>query len=148
MLSKILLSTLFISTVYFSSSMHYVNKKLASYFDNYTALVNEVCKPTQYHYPPRTIITFADLDNGTNGIIGLCSYLPNRWTIYIDRSFFRDANEEERNQLMSHELRHCLFDVGHSTDENNYMAPLFPHLTTSELYNQIYDDLYQSCGQK
>jgi|SRR5271165_1251728 len=145
MLSKILLSTLFISPAYFSSSMHYVNKKLAPYFDNYTTLVNEVCQPNQYFYPSRTMITFANLPET---VIGKCSYTPTRFVVYIDRSFFKDANEEQRNQLMAHELRHCLFQVGHSSDDNNYMAPVFPELTTSELYNQIYDDLYQSCGQK
>lgn len=106
-------------------------------------IVNQFCKPSQYWYPKRVRIYITDLKDPT---IGLCSFsYPSAFDITIDRSEFSKFSVPERFQLVAHEMRHCLFRVGHSDDPNNYMAPEFIHIDKDVLAEQVVEDIANSC---
>lgn len=52
---------------------------------------------------------YANLGGGT---VGLCRKSSSKRTIYVDHSFWL-YKEEYREQLIAHELGHCLLDKGH-----------------------------------
>jgi hypothetical protein len=121
---------------------HHVDKPLQPYVNEYMNLVTQSCTPKQYWVPKKTSIYLSNL---SQDVIGECDIAPDMWQIKIDKTFFTYTKDEERFQVIAHELRHCLFLVGHVSDPNNYMAPMFPNLTMRELLEQINADLKASC---
>ena len=97
-----------------------VDTDLQPYFDSYMSAVTTICKENQYYQPRRIIIKF---DKLTRPTIGRCSSGLMDYTIQGDREYWKSANEEDRAELMFHELAHCVIDQDHSEDMLNYMSP-------------------------
>lgn len=53
--------------------------------------------------------------------IGLCYPYLNR--LYINKSFWVTASKSQREELMYHELAHCLLDLPHSNNYPDIMQP-------------------------
>lgn len=71
--------------------------------------------------------------------VGVCITYEDKLTyrdIEIDPGYWQAANQN-RAQLMFHELGHCLLDLAHSDDEQSIM---FPNILTRSVY-QVYDAL-------
>lgn len=138
-----LLTTLMVLSVAQITPSVHIDKELQPYVDNYMFFVDNFCKPEQYWRPSKYKIYLTDLQGST---IGTCAYnYPSTYDIMIDKTFFNAVSSLEKFQLVAHEMRHCLFLVDHKEDPHNYMAPYFPNLTKDELYEQIAQDLEQSC---
>jgi hypothetical protein len=85
-----------------------VNPDLQKYFDSFTA---------------GTGVGFSDLPAGfadlESPMIGVCVMIGDHRWVYIDKSFWAQANEEERRAVVHHELGHCVLDLPHDEAKND-----------------------------
>jgi|GEM_PF-6063841 hypothetical protein len=86
-----------------------------------------------------TEIQFADLDEGTAGV---CYYLINR--VEIDRRFWEKAKLYHKDELIMHELGHCVLNYEHDAPPSIMQAAKF--LGISYVINyQKYVNEYFGC---
>jgi len=79
-------------------------------FQRYVGVFEEACR-TQVNIP----IYYDDLaaiDSG-EGWVGICVKDLNGRRIYVDRGWWQRATELSREQLIMHELGHCVLDKEH-----------------------------------
>lgn len=95
-----------------------INKELLPYHNRFMRLTNMVCKPKQYFYPERIDIEFKKLRSPT---IGYCAYNSVEFNIYIDREYWKQASEDTKEVLIFHEMTHCVLQLNHVKNKNNYM---------------------------
>lgn len=107
-----------------------INKELLPYHDRFMHLTNMFCKPKQYFYPKRVGIGFTKLKAPT---IGYCSYNNIEFNIYIDRDYWNQASGDTKELLMFHEMTHCVLQLNHVKDKNNYMYESANPLITKEV---------------
>jgi|GEM_PF-4008057 len=76
-------------------------------------------------------VEFEPLSPSVNGVCR--SFSSGRSEVIIDPGFWTTATYEQRVALMSHELLHCEFDLGHveKRDKNNIGNMMSPHTTDS-----------------
>ena len=143
---------------YAAMPFQYTNYDLKPYYDDYMIMVKERCRSNQYFHPNKMILIIKnikqnkDYNPNTDGrIVGECTYLPSTFfEIDVDKQTWEYLTELDRKAIMFHELRHCVFMIdNHSLDPNNYFyADLPGNLTESKLYQQVIDDINNSCGVK
>ena len=64
---------------------------------------------------PFISINFGPTDRAKSSAIGLCLPIPFFPIVLIDRDFWSFASNPEREQLLFHELGHCLLWRGHTS---------------------------------
>ena len=107
----VLLSFLMTSCGSGLTSNAYVEKEIEQYVDKFNLLYNEKVNIE---------IRFKDLKDSTAGI---CYYYESGSSmnyIEIDKEIFSNYSDLGREELVFHELGHCIFDRDHSTQRINY----------------------------
>lgn len=85
-------------------------------------------------------LKFSDLGAGTAGI---CRVSTKEMTIYIDRNFW-NLKKEYREQLVAHELGHCLLNKKHNNSITNEYIPksiMYTYVIDNQIY-QFYKKYY------
>jgi hypothetical protein len=121
----------------------HIDPELQPYVSKFMDKVNSHCREDQYFYPNHQVI-FGDLSNNT---IGICMPFPFKFTIIIDKEYWVKMKDEDKYQLVSHELCHCLFNEKHSEDENHYMYYKHNDITLENIDKQIDEYLEKKCGK-
>lgn len=110
-------------------------------------LMNDVhahCKPGQYFNPDKRFIEFANLKDSD---VGECTTSKNYYIISIDRRYWYRINEDERYDIMAHELAHCLLFKEHVDNPDNYMYYRTTDLKKAQIKQQFIQDLEEHCGK-
>lgn len=113
----------------------YVGKDFQPYYNEFMEIVKEYCSEDQYFHP-NFKIEFHRLPGKE---IGSCLTRPDRFIIYIDLDYWNTPvsnSEEKRYSLMFHELSHCILDLDHSDDPENYMYYSDYHIGSKEEVNE------------
>ena len=121
------------------SSKINIDKKFEPYYNKVMEIVNEHCKPNQYY--SLNEINFHEMEDT---ILGTCYIFSEK--IYINPRQWDRLSDDNKLQLFFHEMRHCLFWAGHSSDRNNYMYPELDEDRPIEVVKQQFiDDLKKDC---
>lgn len=121
--------------------------ELEPHVANYYSLTRYICgdkKPINY---TRHRIRL-DSINGTS--IGICKWKLNGFEIVIDKDFWNapGITNEDREQLMFHELSHCVLDRDHNFDDKyHYMYPSQIYLPQQTYIPQVLKDMEEFCNE-
>lgn len=95
-----------------------VDANLQKYVDDYMNLAKD--KKIQFKHS--VSIGFMKINSGN--VIGVCNYGSTFHEIDIDKAFWDEATNTQKDALMKHELSHCYCDRDHDWDEGkNYPEP-------------------------
>lgn len=127
-------------------SYRLVDKELLPYTESYWGLIKEHCKNGKYNNTDRYVIEIVDnMDNET--WIGVCSVMINGFHIQLKKDWWDAATEEQKLELMYHEMAHCLIDREHINDVTHYMNPYFNTLPKQTYTNQAIEDIKNHCNE-
>lgn len=115
------------------SSFHYVNPSLIPYTNETQNIIETYCTGKIYKYVSSVI----DFNNLEDDEIGVCNFGKNVYTIEIDKRFWGVATENEKFQLVTHEMTHCLLHVLHLDKKDNYMYPIFTDIPKEKVISQL-----------
>lgn len=111
---------LFLQILTFIVPIHYVNEELQPYYNEFFTYVDSKCKKEQINVPSQIVVDFGPMMS--EGDIGYCIAIDGiRFKINIDKDYFIRSNEEQKFNLMVHELSHCVLSQKHSEDSRHYM---------------------------
>jgi hypothetical protein len=136
---------LFYLIIYLFAPLSISNEVLKPYKNAALDIIKQHCIKGQYFDPPKQFLYFTNLPDNE---IGECD-IPRSYAYYIikiDSSYWNRATEEQRYEVMVHEMTHCTLFLQHSDDKNNYMYYSIVGLTTLEVNKQFIDNLRSHCG--
>lgn len=110
-----------------------VDSQLQPYVDRFVAESNKVGKPVTVDNLIASIGTI-----GTADWAGECSYSSTP-TITINQTYWSNFNDAEREQVMFHELGHCVLMRNHNNDVDAYGTPvsvMFWEMVSDNTYSQ------------
>ncbi len=127
--------------IYFIPFTH-TNEVLKPYTNHVMTIVNQYCKKDQYNNPLHDYIYFSKLKDDE---VGQCGMGYNKFIIKIDSKFWRTANEDEKTEVIFHEMYHCLFYKDHVDNPLNYMYYRMTDLKKEVIIQQFTDDVKRIC---
>lgn len=141
--------TLIIAVQVFAGSVQLrykiIDPELRPYVVEYHNLLNRYCTSGNYSHTNHYVIELLDeLDKPDQ--LGLCSFQLNGFHIGIKRSTWKAMDEDDRRQLIYHELAHCVIDREHDKNPKHYMYYAFSTIPTSALYLQATQDMVDHCA--
>ena len=119
-----------------------VDIDLNKYVESYKGLLKEHCPGISFQTNYK--ISLSDKLEGENWI-GVCKRSFNSFEIEIDKEWFLRHDEEDRRQLMYHELAHCFLFKDHSDSPFNYMFFQFVDIKESLYTTQAIYDIKEYC---
>ena len=140
-----------ISLVFTLVPFHYIHPEVRPYYEETMEIVNHYCEKDQINLPNRTTIGFINdrLQSNEDGDteVATCYLLPGGWSIQFNANHWRRLSNDDRKQLVLHEMTHCLFKIGHVADPNHYMYYTTTKrvLTRSEVDEQFREVLLNVC---
>lgn len=134
---------MFIARTLLVISYQKVDPELVPYVAEYKNLLDKYCETKQYN--TSNFYSIKLLPKMEADHIGVCYRKFNGYKIEINGEWWNTASEDDRKQLIFHELAHCLIDKDHVEDQTNYMNPFFVSLKYQDLYDQVTLDIYNRC---
>lgn len=119
-----------------------IDPDLLPYVDQYKQLLTDHC-PSRSFKKHHDIILVDRKPADT--WIGICRYFVTWTEIHIDRVFWYGADEEEREQLIFHEMSHCFLNKEHVSDHTNYMYDTLVPLKRNQYTPQVIRDIKEYC---
>lgn len=119
-----------------------IDPVLGMYYNTIKYAVDRDCPSQDYYHPNQILMKFDNLQGQT---IGMCTRTINRYTIRIDSSWWSEARQDERFQLMAHELSHCILGADHVDDRHSFMSSTFQTLSMSEVILQLRELIKEKC---
>lgn len=123
-----------------------IHKDYYNYYQEYQNLLKNYC-PSHNFYVNQVIIQPGNLDPVHTSIIGTCfngKILSS--IIIIDKSFWEIASNDQKYQLIMHEMSHCFINKRHIDNPFNYMYPYNDETLTKEVTkNQVINDIKEIC---
>jgi hypothetical protein len=143
---KKIIFLIIIGTFLSCSEDYYDNSELNnSEFESYLNSFLEEGIIRGYDYTNKTInFYFADIKGPDTNTVGLC-YSGNK-EIFIDREYWNNAREKDKERLIFHELGHCFLKRNHKNEKNingeclSYMRGKFD--CSSNLYSSLWRKYY------
>lgn len=81
--------------------------------------------------------------------VGVCYRNGTARAIFIKKWYWNKIDSTSRKTLLFHELGHCILDLEHRDDPNNYMNPYITEdLSMWNLYNQVVADVKAHCTKQ
>ena len=143
MLKKVKYVLLFLC-LYSLTPINYCSKDLKPYRNELLALTKQYCKPGQYYNPAHKFLHFRKMKDH---IIGYCSPTLVGYSITIDPTYWNRTSEDDRFQLIAHEISHCILGKDHVEDMHNYMYYSIYPLTKEVVTKQFIENLRSTCGR-
>lgn len=130
----------------FQFNYEVVDDDLKPYVQNYKEHLQTYCKNNKYNTTRRYLITKVNKEDFEKPTwIGVCKKQLNGFTIEIQTEFFENASDEDRQQLINHELSHCMLNKEHVQDVSNYMFETFIQRPKDEYEAQLIKDMKDEC---
>lgn len=125
----------------------HIDKELTPYTDVYKSYLKVYCQNNAYYNPPFYTIELEPNMERANWI-GVCEGKSNGFTIKINKIWWdQHKDPEERQQLLNHEMGHCMLGLEHSKDDKNYMYYMFMKLDAAEVRSQATADIFNKCNE-
>ncbi len=146
-LSNILRSLVYIPIIcvyacYFNPfSTKKVDDQLKPYVDEALVIGNEVC-PSRIESHSSYEIQFNDDDPE---VAAYCQKRYFRFYIYVNKKHWNKYTEDDRYNLIFHEAGHCIFDLNHSDNPNNYMYYAMVDIPKPIVIEQAKRDMRKHC---
>lgn len=139
---EVLVSWLLSFLLFLTIPIKKIDNEFLPYYNSFFKSVNKNCKKIS---PPNQLtITFKDLSKEE---VGLCYIFPHKKQIYIDKFFWEYANDNEKKQLIYHELTHCILNIHHVSDKSNYMNDYLVLLPDNVLETQLENNIKEACNE-
>lgn len=129
---------------YFFGPISFDNKTLEVYKVEVLKIIQDHCYPSQYYNPRKQFVYFKHL---TDGVVGQCALNPWYYKIEIDPTYWKHMSEDERFQVMAHEMTHCLLLLDHVDNRYNYMYYMMVDLPKKTVIDQLLVNLKYRCGR-
>lgn len=101
------------------------------------------------HHLDNLVIVFDDLSYSFSevgaGVIGYCTWVKGAPLIHIDRMFWAESDSWTKEELLFHELGHCVLFRGHVdalTLDGRPMSIMYPFVIHADLFNQYTESDY------
>jgi hypothetical protein len=133
-----------LSIFYFFGPVSFDNKVLEPYKLEVMTMIQQHCYPSQYYNPKKQFLYFKQL---TDGAIGQCVLNPFYYKIEIDPDYWRHLSEDERYQLLAHELTHCVLLIDHIDNKNDYMYYYMVDIPKDIVKKQLLENIKLRCGR-
>ena len=117
-----------------------IDKEFLPYYNSFFNKIETTCPKIKK--PNQLIMVFNKLQNEE---VGLCYIFPHKNQIYIDSVFWRYATDDEKKQLIYHELTHCILNIHHVSDESNYMNDYLTKIEKDALEMQLENNIKEAC---
>lgn len=130
---------------YSFTPVNHVDKALKPIVNDLYKEVYTYCKPGQYHNPIKRSFIITHLKYPE---IGECYVNPSFFIIKVDPDFWHTASNDDKFQLLAHEMAHCLLHKDHVDNPNNYMYYELRKLKKKVVREQFIVDLEEHCGKK
>ena len=131
--------------LYIPNKKEVIDYRVAKEYQLVDNFIKDACKNNDWYFQPRSILVYLDDGIAKKGYDGLCYRLPFEFIIKINKGFWLRSTEEERIQLMAHELSHCRLRINHSNDDSNYMYITNYSVPFSKFIPQLFDNIYSTC---
>lgn len=112
------------------------------YYEEFIQITKKECDKIEK--PSRLSINFSNL---TEDQIGLCIIFPLKKHILIDSRYWNKATEQQKKQLIFHELTHCVLHYNHVDNIFNYMNPYIIELPDYVLTEQTKEYARLYCNE-
>lgn len=138
---SVVLPLLIAVLLFYAVPIHYVEKDLEVYINNFESLTKIYCPSTRL--PNQFIVGFGDLSK--EGWIGVCKINSLRSEIVIDREHWTTATEDDKISLVNHEASHCVLDKDHVDDPMNYMYFQYTKISKEVVIEQTIKNIKENC---
>lgn len=118
MLSKILRSLVILFTIVTFAPVKYTSSELKPYYLEFLEKIEKKCKNGEAFLPPQRVIIISNL--GVQNV-GVCYRTNVSFWIIIDRYYWDSFNDDDKLQVIYHELSHCVLQADHIDVELHYM---------------------------
>lgn len=139
---EVLISWLLSLLLFLTIPIKKIDNEFLPYYNSFFKSVNKNCKKIS---PPNQLIMI--FKNLSNEEVGLCYLFSHKKQIYIDRFFWENSNDNEKKQLIYHELTHCILNIHHVSDESNYMNDYLVLLPDNVLETQLENNIKEACNE-
>ena len=109
-----------------------IPEQVDPYYNEFLTVVKNECPKIE---TPKQIAI--NLKNLKNEEVGLCYLFTFRKQIELDTTYWVNASDQMRKQLVFHELTHCILETHHIEDLTNYMNPYVTNITNEALLEQV-----------
>jgi|688.fasta_scaffold791547_1 hypothetical protein len=141
----IIYSVILVAALYLQVDSRYIKEEgvtpeLSSYWNKELKTIEDICskKPP---LPSRIYVDFGDTDEA----IGYCQRFVNGFKIVIDKAYWIKLDEVGKDQLMLHEMMHCIYKMKHNTtDPENFMYPEYVKISKEVLLAQLAQSLKET----
>lgn len=117
--------------------------QLKTYVNDYISLFEQECPVKAKE---RTNVYTVQFGDGNDRWIGICMLRLNGFRVKIDKKWWDEQwYDEDRRQVVYHELTHCFLYKDHVDDPGNYMYPSMAHLSYNVYLPQVKADLQEFC---
>lgn len=120
-----------------------VDDQLKPYVNEVLSIGNEIC-PSRIESHSIYEIQFNDDDPK---VAAYCQKRYFRFYIFVNKKHWYEETEDDRFQLLAHELGHCIFDLDHVDDPTNYMYYAMNDLKKQDVTDQMKQDMRSHCGK-
>ena len=119
------------------------DKRVEDLFNRNLRIIETTCAPSQYR---KTNVFTSFVVKDLPDAIAYCHKKANGFVIAFDRAYLElILSDLEKDQVMMHELFHCLFDEKHFADPKHFMAAFFETIPQDVYEKQVQDYLNNKC---
>lgn len=130
--------------LYYFVPFSYCDKALEPYINEVVTLTKEHCREDQYNHPIHQFVYFKKLKDNA---VGECIIKFRTYKILVDKKAWNEYSEDERWQIVYHEMAHCQLYKDHVDNFHNYMYYSIVPLGKEVVRNQFIEDLRRKCGR-
>ena len=120
-----------------------IDPQLSKYDTDYLNIVKQYCGSTKYFHPLQKTIYFEDMN--TNHIAYCARNMFTKLNIVVDTKYWNISTDDMKYSTMVHELTHCYFKVGHSSNIGHYMYSYENFLPRETVNAQLIEFLKEQC---
>jgi hypothetical protein len=121
-----------------------IDNRLEISYNRVMNLIEKDCKNVMDYFPQKYYINTFKASKNTK-YIGICRKNIHIFEVSIDVDFLDYSSEEDLDNLMAHELLHCIFNQDHVDEPNNLMNSQFQYRLQPSLEEQISKFTKQKC---
>lgn len=138
------------STVLFYSNAVFIlfpsqDKRLVDLYSRNMRVIEKACDKSQYRNP--NVFTTLIVKRMPEAV-AYCEKKINGFVIAFDRGHLEHIlTDLDQDQVMMHELAHCLFNEPHSSDSKHFMAEYYESIPKDVYEKQVRDYLKGKCGR-
>jgi hypothetical protein len=129
---------------YLFGPISFDNKTLEPYKIEIMDIIKKHCNNDEYYNPLKQFLYF---QRQGNEVIGQCNLNNFYYSITIDPDYWKHFTEDEKFQLVAHEVFHCALGFLHVDNPNNFMYYRMVDLNRSTVISQMESYLKFRCGR-